>query len=201
MTVTLNLPNEGKDWLKLAGGVAAGIGTVAALPIFGPIGTVTALGAVLGGLAGAGSQLLDTEDDDTGNAASSTPSENSIDDMAVPIRQNLFASVRSAADYDRAINLLHVVGAWAAAKAEGTAIPLLTRLQLEILFGDGSASEFRQQNTAVYDNPPDTDQLKECLSQAFADGIDRDSFLTAAVAMLLWLNQEIHLPTQDMPPL
>lgn len=204
MTVTLKIPEDSGDWLKLAGGVAAGIGTVAALPIFGPIGTVTALGAVLGGLAGAGSQLFDDDgedEEDHSSVASSPDSEDTIDDMAVPIRQNLFASVRSAADYDRAINLLHVVGAWAAAKTEGTAIPLLTRLELEGLFGDGSASEFRQQNTAVYDNPPDTDQLKECLSQAFADGIDRDSFLAAAVAMLMWLNQEIHLPTQDMPPL
>jgi len=56
-------------YLKILGGVAAGVGTVVALPIAGSIGTVTALGAAiagtLGGVAGAAVAMSDEEGNDT----------------------------------------------------------------------------------------------------------------------------------------
>lgn len=45
---------EGQDIFKVIGGAVAGVGLIAALPIFGAIGSVTASGAVLGAALGAG---------------------------------------------------------------------------------------------------------------------------------------------------
>lgn len=56
-------PENGDDWGTLAVGVAAGIGLVTALPIFGPVGRVSALGAVIGGLAGSAVSLVDFGDE------------------------------------------------------------------------------------------------------------------------------------------
>jgi len=54
--------------IKVIGGVAAGIGTVSALPVMGKFGRVSLLGAVLGGtiggLAGAAIAIKDDEDSD-----------------------------------------------------------------------------------------------------------------------------------------
>jgi hypothetical protein len=54
------------DKIKVIGGVAAGIGTVAALPVMGAIGTVSILGAIIGGtvggIAGAAVAGKDSED-------------------------------------------------------------------------------------------------------------------------------------------
>ena len=53
------------DTVKVLGGVAAGIGTVAALPVMGKFGCVSKLGAVLGGTIGgvAGAVLSELEED------------------------------------------------------------------------------------------------------------------------------------------
>ncbi len=50
---------------KIAGGVAAGVGVVAALPVLGAIGSVSLLGAILGGTVGgvAGAIASEIEDD------------------------------------------------------------------------------------------------------------------------------------------
>jgi uncharacterized membrane protein YebE (DUF533 family) len=51
---------------KILGGVAAGIGTIVALPVAGPIGAVTAVGAAIGatvgGLAGAVASAIEEEE-------------------------------------------------------------------------------------------------------------------------------------------
>lgn len=56
------------SYWKILGGIAAGVGTVVALPIAGPIGAVTALGAAiagtLGGVAGVAVAMSDEEDND-----------------------------------------------------------------------------------------------------------------------------------------
>lgn len=52
------------DKVKVITGVAAGVGSVALLPVFGPIGTVSLLGAVLGGTAGGIAGAVLSENDD-----------------------------------------------------------------------------------------------------------------------------------------
>ncbi len=195
MTVTLSMPEGGKDWLKLAGGVAAGIGTVAALPIFGPIGTVTALGAVLGGLAGASLQLIEGDEPSPAPTTATPPSN----DTLPQIRQNLFAAVHTAADYDRAIGLLHTVAAWAVAKCDDSTLLGQVRRRLDSLLGDGLSPELCDSIEATYAAPPDAEQLQKHLQQAFAEGIDRDHFLAAALGTLLWLAQDMNLPLTDLP--
>lgn len=52
------------SWLKVLGGVAAGVGTVAVLPVAGPIGAVTATGAAIGALVGGSAGLRMKKSDD-----------------------------------------------------------------------------------------------------------------------------------------
>lgn len=52
------------DYLKVVGGAVAGVGTIVALPIFGSIGTITAGGAILGSLLGAGAGVAVVSEDE-----------------------------------------------------------------------------------------------------------------------------------------
>jgi tellurite resistance protein len=58
------------SYWKILGGVAAGVGVVVALPIAGPIGAVTALGAVIAGTVGAaaGAVVAYSDDEDKESA-------------------------------------------------------------------------------------------------------------------------------------
>lgn len=62
---------------KVIGGVLAGIGTVAALPILGPLGSVSLLGAVLGGAAGGltGATLAEIEEEECSHTTSTSDEE------------------------------------------------------------------------------------------------------------------------------
>jgi uncharacterized membrane protein YhiD involved in acid resistance len=71
----LYLYSDGKimafDWKTVAytvGGIAAGVGTIACLPVFGAVGVVTGAGFLVGGLVGGGtvftvSTFSDSEED------------------------------------------------------------------------------------------------------------------------------------------
>lgn len=55
---------------KVLGGIAAGVGTIAALPVLGAVGAVTVTGAVVGGTIGAvGGAIASSDEDDEKNAA------------------------------------------------------------------------------------------------------------------------------------
>ena len=63
---------------KVAGGVAAGVGVVAALPVLGAIGSVSLLGAILGGTVGgiAGAVASEMEEDAQCTTRQSSAQEN-----------------------------------------------------------------------------------------------------------------------------
>ncbi|MEZ9590964.1 hypothetical protein AB4302_08345 [Vibrio breoganii] len=58
------------SWLKYVGGALAGVGAVVALPVAGPVGAITALGAVAGASLGAtGASMIGSESKDEAKAA------------------------------------------------------------------------------------------------------------------------------------
>lgn len=108
---------EQDDYAKVAGGALAGIGAVAALPILGAFGTVSALGCAVGILTGAGTSLMFIEEEkkereqiesDSKFTSERMPSEGFL------VRHKLAESSKSLEEYLAFIKMIYAVAAHSA---------------------------------------------------------------------------------------
>ena len=99
---------KGGDFMKVIGGSAAGVGLIAALPIFGAIGTVTAGGVIIGSLLGAGAGVAVVANDEEERKTIQRKAEDEKEPQwaqSVAARQGLAESARSVDGYYQGVKL------------------------------------------------------------------------------------------------
>lgn len=147
---------EGMDFLKIAGGAVAGVGAIAALPIFGAIGTITASGAILGSILGAGAGMaVVSEDEDERRSIRrgiEHDKEQEWQDSALA-RQGLVAASSSMDGYHKALKLIYSLAA-SAASQEDTSDLSDVREQLDEVFAVWLPQNLKDELQLLFQNPP-----------------------------------------------
>lgn len=183
---------EGQDFLKVIGGSVAGVGLVAALPIFGSIGTVTAGGAILGSLLGAGAGMaVVTEDEEARKSI-----RNSADcrkekewSASVAARQSLVDASNSMEGYLESVKLVYALAASCVAQEEDEEAPFRTKEKLDEIFAVWLPQDLQGELKLLFQNAPTFYDVGLMIRDAFKrEEIDGTRFIDSAESMLSHLD-------------
>nr|WP_321513353.1 hypothetical protein [uncultured Pseudodesulfovibrio sp.] len=183
---------EGQDFLKVVGGSVAGVGLFAALPLFGSIGTITAGGAILGSLLGAGAGMaIVAEDEEARKSIRSSADYRKEQEWSASVaaRQSLVDASNSMEGYLKSVKLIYALAAACVAQEEGQDVLSLTKEKLDGIFAVWHPQELQEELKLLFQNAPTFYDVGLMIRDAFKrDEIDGARFIDSAEGMMIHLD-------------
>lgn len=179
---------ENEDILKVCGGAVAGIGLVAALPIFGAVGSITAGGAVLGSLLGAGAGMTVVTEDEERRISIRQAAVNEYEkewENSVSARQGLVEASQSMEGYMQCIKLIYALAATSELRDCEDEEAVQIKGKLDSIFAVWLPKDMRDELQLLFQNAPTFYDVGLMIREAFKQGvIDGLKFMDSAENML-----------------
>lgn len=185
---------KNEDLLKVCGGVAAGIGLIAALPIFGAIGTVTTGGAILGSILGAGAGMAVVAEDEEKRKSICHNVVNRHEkewEVSVSARRGLVEASKSMEGYLQCIKLIYALAATSELQNSESEAGEITPVKekLDNIFALWLPNNMQEELKLLFQNAPTFYDVGLMIREAFRQGaIDGLKFMDSAERILNHLN-------------
>jgi hypothetical protein len=188
---------EGQDIFKVIGGAVAGVGLIAALPIFGAIGSVTASGAVLGAALGAGAGMTVVANDEEERRAIYSRADAERQQQwadSVQVRQKLAGSARTMEGYCQSLKLAYGLVAASFTCREGYEDKQeqvdTAKKALDGIFAVWLPADLKEELKLMFQNLPTFYDVGLMIRDAFKQGeLDGAAFIDATTNLLNHLDE------------
>lgn len=183
---------EGQDVLKVVGGAAAGVGIIAALPIFGAIGTITTGGAILGSLLGAGAGMAVVSEDEEGRRSISSSADHRKEkewEESVSARQSLVDASKSMEGYLQSVKLIYALASACVVQENDEDAASKAKEKLDGIFAVWLPQDLKDELKLLFQNAPTFYDVGLMIREVFKqDEINGTRFIESAESMLAHLD-------------
>ncbi|MBI9109968.1 hypothetical protein [Maridesulfovibrio ferrireducens] len=179
---------DGQDFWKVIGGAAAGVGVIAAIPLFGAVGTVSGMGAILGSTLGIGAGLAvateDAEDRESIRENISAQKEEEWND-SINARKSLVACASSMQAYQNSVKMAYALVASCFSNTDSEANSGEAMLQMNSLFATWLPEELNDELKLIFQKVPTFYEVAIMMKNGFkSESLDAAKFIYAMNSIL-----------------